>query len=528
MSRQPGDYLSQGVNSFHGRPLPESAVPVGYAALIDRYGLKLPLPPRLAAAAERHHPQSTAEWLLLTPRHRPEATLAGHLEFALKWEGVDLGVLHALTKTVAPGGFEAMIRAAPTGAYARRIWFLYEWLTSRTLDVPNAGKVRAVPAIDPEQQFALKGAPISARHRVMDNLPGIRQFSPLVRRTPFLDAMVAKHLDQRARKVLARTPADIIARAAAFLLLSDSRSSFDIEGERASPQRTARWGKAIGEAGTRPLGLDEFNRLQRLLIGDSRFVHLGLRTMGGFVGDRDRLTNEPLPDHISARPANLRDLMYGVVSYVARAIAGELDPVVAAATAAFGFVYIHPYEDGNGRLHRWLIHHVLASAGYNPPKIVFPVSAAILREIETYKRVLESYSRPLLEYIEWRPTDEGNVEVLSDSAAFYQYFDATAHAEFLYQCVETTVEHDLPEEVAYLEAYDRFSADVQHIVDLPARTVELLHRFLRQNSGKLSQRARDKEFNALRPEEISAVERLYAACVKGVAERERDVVIGPD
>jgi hypothetical protein len=32
------------------------------------------------------------------------------------------------------------------------------------------------------------------------------------------------------------------------------------------------------------------------------------------------------------------------------------------------------------------------------------------------------------------------------------YFDATAHAEFLYACVEQTVERDLPEEVRFLRA----------------------------------------------------------------------------
>ncbi|HIP51694.1 MAG TPA: hypothetical protein EYG94_06355 [Campylobacterales bacterium] len=30
---------------------------------------------------------------------------------------------------------------------------------------------------------------------------------------------------------------------------------------------------------------------------------------------------------------------------------------------AFSFVYIHPLEDGNGRIHRYLIHHVLAERG---------------------------------------------------------------------------------------------------------------------------------------------------------------------
>ena len=42
------------ITEFHGRIAPELVKPVGYAALIDRYGLQLPLPQRLTAIAERH------------------------------------------------------------------------------------------------------------------------------------------------------------------------------------------------------------------------------------------------------------------------------------------------------------------------------------------------------------------------------------------------------------------------------------------------------------------------------------------
>ena len=46
-----GEWPSQQVTHFRGRPLPEAGVPVGYAALMERYGLILPLPPRLSAIA---------------------------------------------------------------------------------------------------------------------------------------------------------------------------------------------------------------------------------------------------------------------------------------------------------------------------------------------------------------------------------------------------------------------------------------------------------------------------------------------
>ena len=105
---------------------------------------------------------------------------------------------------------------------------------------------------------------------------------------------------------------------------------------------------------------------------------------------------------------------------------------------------------------------------------------------------------------------DGNVEVLNDTADYYRYFDATAHAEFLYACVAQTVEQDLPEEVAFLEAHDRFSLMVQQVVDMPERKVELLRGFLAQNRGRLSRRALDAEFAGLTTGEAEAIETLYA------------------
>jgi hypothetical protein len=491
--------------------LPEPGVPVGYAALIDRYELRVPLPPRLAAIARRFRPEPTAQWQMFTPRRAPADSLVGHLKFALKREGVDLLVLSRLFRAVAAADLEMLIRATPTGAYTRRIWFLYEWLTGRTLDVPDAAKVKAVAAIDADLQYALSEGEISVRHRVYNNLPGEPQFCPMVRRTPVLEAYQSRKLAERAREVVGRTHPDVVQRAAAFFLLSDSQASFWIEGEHPSASRAARWGRAIAEAGSRSLSIDEMERLQRLVIGDTRFVRPGLRNEGGFIGTRSRITQEPIPEHISARPEDLPDLMAGLVGYDARAVQRGLDPVIAAAAVAFGFVYIHPFEDGNGRLHRWLIHHMLTFAGFNPTGLVFPVSAVILREIDDYKRVLTSYSAPLLDCcIDWRPTDDHDVQVLNDTGDLYRFFDATAHAEFLYHCVAETVEKDLPNEVAYLEAFDRFAEGVNQLVDMPSKTVHLLHGFLRQGEGKLSRRARQKEFAALTEEEVRYVERLYS------------------
>jgi hypothetical protein len=494
------------VTVFHERRLPERATPAGYAALIDAWKLAVPVPLTLSAIGERHKSLERDGWRLLTPRHAPAATLEGHLTFALKYEGLDLAVLKRLFAATGPKPIEAVVRAKPTGSYARRVWFLYEWLTGKTLGVPEPGKVAYVNALDPKQQWpgASKDSP---RHRVRNNLPGTPQFCPLVFRTPALEEFVALGLSDRAKAMAAEVPADLLARTAAFLLLKDSRASYVIEGENPPQDRVQRWGRAIGQAGGRPIDLDELLRLQQILIGDGRFVDLGLRKKGGFVGEHDRDSRMPIPDHVSARPEDLPSLIDGMIAFDRDA--GELDAVVAASALAFGFVFVHPFEDGNGRIHRYLIHHVLAARGFNPPGIVFPVSATILDRLDEYRKVLETYSSRVLPLVKWKPTEDGNVEVLNDTGDFYRYFDATPQAEFLYSCVRKTVEEDLPEEADYLRRYDAFKAGVEAIVEMPDRTIDLLFRMLRQNNGRLSRRARQKEFARLTDDEARRLEQAY-------------------
>ncbi len=499
--------FSGAVTVFQERHLPERATPAGYSALIGAYNLSVPLPRTLSATGERHKVYEDAGWRILTPRHAPKAGVEGHLTFALKYEGLDLAVLKRLFTAAGPSKIADLVHAKPTGRYARRIWFLYEWLTGEQLDLPNAGKGTYVPVVNPHKQWAIEGEN-SPRHRVRNNLPGTSAFCPLIFRTKKLDEFIEMNFPARARAVVDNVPRDLLARAAAFLLLKDSKSSYAIEGERAPHSRIQRWGRAIGEAGHRPINLKELLRLQKIVIGDARFVRLGLRREGGFVGEHDRQTRIPLPDHISGRPDDLASLIDGLVAFD-QGPSQKLDAVFAAAVLAFGFIYIHPFEDGNGRIHRYLIHHVLAQRGINPPGVVFPVSAAILERIDEYRRILEDYSRRLLPVIKWKSTENGNINVLNNTADFYRFFDATPHAEFLYTCVRKTIEEDLPSETEFLRQYDEFSERVGNIVDMPDRIVDLLFRFLRQNKGRLSTRARKGEFAEFTEQETERIERIF-------------------
>lgn len=508
MDELPQARFSGPVTVFHGQVLPECATPAGYSALIGAYGIRVPLPRTLSATGEHHRVRNEDGWRILTPRHAPPPTLAGHLTFALKYEGLDLAVLKRLFQATGSHAIAALVREKPTGSYARRLWFLYEWLTGERLDLPDASLGAYVPVVDPEQQWVTEGE-LSPRQRVRNNLPGSPAFCPLVFKTPALEAFAGMDLLRRAQAAMAEVPRDLLARTAAFLLLKDSKASYAIEGEHPPHDRVQRWARAIGEAGRHAITLDELLRLQAMVIGDARFVKLGLREEGGFVGEHDRDSRAPLPDHIGARSEDLTSLIEGLVAFD-RGPGLRLDAVIASATLAFGFVYIHPFVDGNGRIHRYLIHHVLAARGFSPAGVTFPVSAAILESLDAYRAALEDYSKRLLPAIDWDPTPEGNVSVRNETADFYRFFDATRHAEFLYACVRRTIEQELPREADFLARYDRFRNAVEGIIDMPDQTLDLLFRFLRQNSGELSKRGREREFAKLTDPEVKAVEGAYA------------------
>jgi len=141
---------------------------------------------------------------------------------------------------------------------------------------------------------------------------------------------------------------------------------------------------------------------------------------------------------------------------------------------------------------------------------VFPVSAVILERIEGYRKILDHFSKPRLDLIEWRPTEKNNVEVLNETIDLYRYFDATKQAEFFFDCVEETVNITLPDEVEYLRKYDLLNEFIKNYIDMPDKLVDLLIRFLSQNGGKFSKRARERDFKNLTAPEVQAIEQKYA------------------
>jgi len=509
------DLPANDVHVFQEMAVPQKTKLVGWAWLVHAFGIAAPVR-QPACVSEQHVRGSNREdgaWRVFDKRYWPGDKFANHLTFALRHESTDLLILKKIFLAAPRADVEAMVRAAPSGIPARRAWYLYETLTGHTLNIDDAPNVAAIDLLDPESYFTCKPR-LSKRHRVRDNLLGTARFCPIIRRTKSLMEFINLDLSARAKETVGRIGAHLVARAASFLLLADSRASFEIEGERPPRNRLERWGRAVLQAGKNPLSIDEILRLQNVLIEDTRFVRPGLRQDGVFLGECDHHGN-PLPEFIGARPQDLPDLLRGMLEANDRMREDRLDPILKAAATAFGFVYIHPFDDGNGRMHRCLIHHVLTERKFTPLGLVFPVSSVMLDRIDEYHSTLQGHSRPLMPFIEWRPAPSRNVEVLDDTADLYRYFDCTAEAEFLYACVRRTVEEDLPCEIEYLRRHDEAIHRIMDAVEMPDRLAENLVMFIRQNGGSLSRHRREHEFKKLRDEEVILIENIVREAFEG-------------
>lgn len=512
--------LEHFLTDLPGRPF--QAQLLGYSALIEEYSLDCPPPKRLTAIAAVGQKTTTlrdgVEWILFPrgARFKIPDTRIEHLGVALKHEGVDLRVLHQLFSKGIENELSDWINTNRAGIYTRKAWFFYEWITGKRLNIEEPYGVQYVPALDPNYYVVRRGTR-SSRHKVTDNMPGVPGFCPLIRRTERLSPDRISGLAQEARRMVSDADPAVLRRAVGFMLLNESKGSFGIEGETPPRNRLERWGRMIAEAKDIRLSVDALIALQRSLFDvKNAYVHLGLRTKGGFVGRHDGRDQTPLPDHVSAKPEDLQSLLESLLAAFDHLKRGRFDPVLTAASIGFGFVFIHPFEDGNGRLHRFLFQKALIDMAFNPDGVILPVSAAILEDLVGYRAALEDYSVPTLPYIEWEPTNEGNVSVTNETGYLYRYFDATRQAEYLADRIERTVRFALPAELAYLHRFDDAKRRLTELVDMPDRLASLFIQFCAENSGRISKRKREEYFSGMGEAELERLE--LAVQASGIVE----------
>jgi hypothetical protein len=487
---------------------PENGVPAGYTALSQAYGL---------STLENWH----ESWIRGTRKlsvdgtrvveyfpagYAPGQTLGEQLEFALKYDGVNLEVLAALFAVAPSSEIAGYIQPRPTGKYARIVWYLYELLTGQQLpldDLPATGNY--VSILESDKYYT--AAPIRVRRqRVNDNLLGDAAFCPTVRQTAALTAMEQTNPAHQCRDIIQEYSTEFLKRALSYLYTKETKSSFEIEHQTPDPNRTERFVALLRHAEQEDFVTKAaLIELQNRTV-DKRFQDTDYRETQNYIGQtvawREKI------HYIPPKPADLSEMMNGLLKVHSRA--SYVHPVVHAGVISFSFVYFHPFEDGNGRIHRFLIHNVLARRGLTPPGFIFPISAALLRDRVAYDEALEHFSAQLLPRIEYQLDEGGQMTVSNETAIHYRYMDLTIQIEALANFIQRTIDAELPGELDFLKRYDTTKAALQEIVDMPDRMIDRFIHFCWQNNGQLSARKRQSHFEALTDSEVQAMEQVVA------------------
>jgi hypothetical protein len=461
--------------------------PIGYAYLIDTLKLDVLSLARPAYANSSVNRRVDSDTRIFFPSGvAVENTLVGHLEFALRHEGVNLEVIDAVFEHLSPDELIFRLRETPTGEHIRRACFLWEWLTGNEL---NAGVVVKGGYVDlfPEDVYYTADQPTNAPNfRVRNNALGTPDFCPIVHRASIPEDPSLPELMRLAQSTLdAVEDPELYRRALAYLYLSETRGSYAIESETPSSSKQERFVQLLKSAGEPVKVVEEWLvKLQNVIVRDVYSQEASYRTKQNWLEDSSgRLSFIPTPI------GDLSRVMKGWEGFI-NDEKRCTDVLVKAACAAFGFVYLHPFLDGNGRLHRFLIQHVLARSELMAPETVIPVSAVIEQNIPAYVAVLTAFSRPVTALWDYRRGDPEPVILSEPGSRAYRFLEADREVAFLYDMIKQAVQEEIPRELAWLQGYDLAFSQLNDELDLPQKDLSSLIRMIQSNKGTLSAKRR--------------------------------------
>jgi Fic family protein len=348
------------------------------------------------------------------------------------------------------------------------------------------------------------------RIRINDNLIGVSEYCPIVRKTQALKELVAKDVTKKLEGLKDDYPNEIFQRASQYLYRKETRSSFEIESEKPSPDRVDRFVRLLHQAGKQPfldiMSEKALTSLQNAIV-DARYAQPGFRDFQNYVGQTN-YRGEEMYHYVCPPPDLLTSLMNGLSILEEKSTGAP--PIVRAAIIAFGFVFIHPFLDGNGRIHRFLIHDMLTRDGIAEQGLVIPISAHMLQHMSEYDMALESYSKPLSQRVKFSILENGDLRIdnSDEVCSYYRYPDLTSQSEYLAKAIFSTIQEDLFEELYFLQRYDELKKEIQQLIDMPDKQLSNFIMYLHQNKGIFPNR-RKKQFEEITEEEFVAVEKIY-------------------
>lgn len=473
---------------------------VGYAYLRDALKLKAFAPKRVAMIKPVTRVTLIGDCLAVPAAVAPaQGSTIEHILFALKHEGINLCILAQALESVEASDLLSELGRSPNGVYIRKACFLWESFTGKQLDysVPVRGSVVAL--FDPKR-YVTGPAVRNSRWRVDFNGLGSLHYCSTVERTVKLQELIDRDIIGRAQVFMATLPPEMMDRAINWAYLHETRDSFAIEKEEPSEEKSRRFVRLLRQAHERTeLSEDYLVELQNSTVSNpfdkallfrhqQNHLHNGLRGAAGV-------------SYVPPDPQLCRELMENLMAF-ANHSAKQVDPLIAAAVVAFGFVFLHPFMDGNGRLSRFLIHQTLCHSGALQNGLLLPVSVAMKHEESSYLEALKEFSKPAREFwnVTWLDSDEMTFDFIGHDA-IYRFWDATQCAEFTLQMAMRALEVELREETAFLEKYDFVIKAVNDRFDVRGSDLSKLVMMCLDNADKVSKHRR-KQFQYSVPEEV--------------------------
>lgn len=489
------------------REAAESTEPIGAVWLVQHFGLQLM--GRLPVASQIGGRRSTKivdgfRLEVYPEAMRPDSNTVAHLQFHLRHEVPHLEFLTRLFQKIGSGVVQTWIEAEPTGQYARRAGFLYEWLTGDFLTIPPRLAGNYVDALDPEKVVTASPAQTvkDQRWRINDNMPGTRHFCPLVVRTEQNSRAMNLDVPHLFAELKAEFGEELIMRAAVWMTLRESKASFAIEGEGDRVGRVQRFADVMARrTGQGEMPLSEFllAEMQHEILGERASLQkFGLRQSPVFVGETVRY--QEVVHYVAPPHEDVSQMLEGLRTFLERT-KGQ-SAVMRSAVASFGFVYIHPLADGNGRMHRFLVNDILRRDGMIPAPVILPISSVITddgAERREYDLVLDRVSKPLVHAVRDQIQISQQQTTYPDGVVsnfcfhgndlarpIWRYPDLGPHVVFLSRIVERTIVEQMRSESRYLRTHARARAALKEVVEMPDPQADRVLRSIEQNRGVLS------------------------------------------
>lgn len=492
----------------------------GYAYLAEHRDIKAMEPKVIAEVKQVKKKELIGHVLAIPSSLMPEETILSHIMFALKHEGINLQILSQALPLVPKDEMMNLVNAAPSGKYVRAAAYLWEHFAEQTIEIDDS-KIKGAyhPLYDPNCYITTDGIK-NKRWRITCNALGTLDYCIEVRKTERLTTALAKDVLNQTKEFTDSLEPEMLRRTLSWAYLSETNDSFAIEKETPDSNKTQRFVNLLKQAHTmRKLDEDYLIDLQNATISNPYDMASSYRI------EQNYLSNGPGAigvTYVPPSPELCRILMQHWTD-MTNNLPDDVDPLILGAIISFSFVFIHPFMDGNGRLSRFLFHHVLCQKGGLKNGLILPVSAVLKDKEREYLDTLTDYSEKARRFwdVKWIDHEKISTTFIGHEA-IYRYWDGTACAELMAEASEEAMEQHIKKEVAHLSRYDALKRRMNREFDVSDGNLSKLVMLCLDQNGRLTNKRRSQYEYMVPADLFDAMEEAYQELFNATSEAEAE------